>query len=314
MSTATARRPSPPEPILGPVPDGCYLCSGDRIDLKFRGRSVGGPAGVEAYKCTSFGHGSHPPIWGCDACGMLFQWPMKSEAELVRAYQEVEDPLYVTEKANRYHTFQRVLSQLGPANGRTLLDVGAYCGYFLDVARTGGFRPEGLELSRWAARNARSLGFDIYEQTLAQRASSGAQYDVVTLWDVVEHFADPRAELASALQLVKPGGRLYLSTIDAGSLVARLMGPRWPWLMDMHLFYFDRSTLAALLEEVGFRVLDTRTYTHVVSARYLLRKLSASFSPARPLFRAFELLVPESLRVPVNAGDNMMMVAEKPRG
>jgi 2-polyprenyl-3-methyl-5-hydroxy-6-metoxy-1,4-benzoquinol methylase len=311
MSSAPARAQAP-APRHSPMPTSCYLCRSNRLTLKFRGRDDGAPSGAEAFNCTSFGHGNHPPIWACAACGMLFQWPPRTQEELLRMYQDVEDPLYVAEKDNRYDTFRRVLRQLGETRGHSVLDVGAYCGYFLDVAREAGALPEGLELSRWAARHARSLGFTIHEQTLGQRADSGAQYDLVTLWDVVEHFADPRAELQAAFRLVRPGGRICLSTIDAGSLTARLMGARWPWLMDMHLFYFSRATLALLLEEVGFRVVDTRNYTHIVSAGYLLKKLSASFRPAAPVLELTHRFVPERLRVPVNLGDNMMMTAERP--
>ncbi|HZI15616.1 MAG TPA: class I SAM-dependent methyltransferase [Myxococcus sp.] len=301
-----------PEPHLALVPDACYLCKGGRLRQRFAARDGGAPEGAAAYNCTSFGHRSHPPIWECRDCGMLFQWPMRSAHELLRAYQDVEDPLYVAEKGNRYHTFRRVLRALGPAGGRTLLDVGAYCGYFLDVAREGGFRPEGLELSRWAAGHARSLGFTVHGMPLAELAAKGTQYDVVTLWDVVEHFADPREELAAAFRLVRPGGRIYLSTIDASSLVARLLGGQWPWLMDMHLFYFGRATLAALLEEVGFRVTDVRTYTHIISADYLLRKVGASFTPAAPVLEGLRRVVPGGWAIPFNLGDNMLMAAERP--
>jgi 2-polyprenyl-3-methyl-5-hydroxy-6-metoxy-1,4-benzoquinol methylase len=300
------------EPHLAPVPDACYLCKGGRLRLRFSARGGTAPEGAAAYNCTSFGHRSHPPIWECEDCGMLFQWPMRSAQELLAAYQGVEDPLYVAEKENRYHTFRRVVRALGPPLGRTLLDVGAYCGYFLDVAREAGFRPEGLELSRWAAGHARSLGFTVHGVPLSELVARGAQYDVVTLWDVVEHFADPRTELESAFRLVRPGGRIYLSTIDAGSLVARLLGAQWPWLMDMHLFYFGRSTLATLLEEVGFRVKDTRTYTHIISADYLLRKVGASFRPAAPVLELARRVVPGAWAIPFNLGDNMLMAAERP--
>jgi 2-polyprenyl-3-methyl-5-hydroxy-6-metoxy-1,4-benzoquinol methylase len=300
------------EPHLAPVPDACYLCKGGRLRMKFPARGGGQSEGAAAYNCTSFGHRSHPPIWECEDCGMLFQWPMRSAQELLSAYQGVEDPLYVAEKENRYHTFRRVVRALGPPLGRTLLDVGAYCGYFLDVAREAGFRPEGLELSHWAAGHARSLGFTVHGVPLAELAARGVQYDVVTLWDVVEHFADPRAELEAAFRLVRPGGRIYLSTIDAGSLVARLLGGQWPWLMDMHLFYFGRSTLATLLEGVGFHVKDTRTYTHIISADYLLRKVGASFRPAAPVLELARRVVPGAWAIPFNLGDNMLMAAERP--
>ncbi|WP_249347540.1 class I SAM-dependent methyltransferase [Corallococcus exiguus] len=310
MMDNAARRAS--EPHLASVPDACYLCKGGRLRLRHRARGGTQAQGAAAYNCTSFGHRSHPPIWGCEDCGMMFQWPLLSPDTLLQAYQDVEDPLYVAEKDNRYHTFRRVLRELGPAQNRTLLDVGAYCGYFLDVAREAGFCPEGLELSRWAAGNARSLGFTVHGLPLRELAAKGLQYDVVTLWDVVEHFADPREELKAALKLVRPGGRIYLSTIDAGSLLARLMGGQWPWLMDMHLFYFGRRTLAMMLEEVGFRVTDVRTYTHIISADYLLRKVGASFTPSAPVMELVRRGVPSSWSIPFNLGDNMLMAAERP--
>jgi 2-polyprenyl-3-methyl-5-hydroxy-6-metoxy-1,4-benzoquinol methylase len=224
----------------------------------------------------------------------------------------VEDPLYMAEKENRILTFRRALKLLGSGGGRRLLDVGAYCGYFLQVARENGYQAEGLELSRWAAKHARAAGFTVHCETLGERARVGAAYDVVTLWDVVEHFADPRAELSAAFRLLRPGGQLCLSTIDAGSLVARLLGSRWPWLMEMHLFYFDRRTLLALLEEAGFQRIQVTTYTHTVSADYLLRKLAASFRPLAPLARLLRRIVPPRWPIPVNLGDNMAVTARRP--
>jgi SAM-dependent methyltransferase len=131
------------------------------------------------------------------------------------------------------------------------------------------------------------------------------------MWDVVEHLADPRRDLELARDLLRPGGRLVISTIDAGSLVARLLGARWPWLMDMHLFYFDRRNLPALLEELGFRVVERGDYVHTVSAGYLLRKAEASFPVLRPLARLLRALLPAGLPVPVSLGDNMVLIAER---
>jgi hypothetical protein len=298
-------------------PAACALCGSGRLRLRHPRRHATADATASApsaYNCTSFGHRSHEPIWACSDCGVLFQWPRPSAAELLDAYGDVEDPVYVAERANRYLTFERVLARLGPAEGRRLLDVGAYCGYFLDVARSAGFRAEGLELSRWAADQARSLGLTVHGETLAQRVTAGDHYDVVTMWDVIEHLDDPGTELARVHALLEPGGRLWLSTIDAGSRVARLLGRRWPWLMDMHLFYFDRTTLRRLLEDVGFVDVDISLYSHVVSGRYLLEKVGASFRPLAPLARGVRAVTPRRVRVPVNLGDNMLVSARKADG
>jgi len=296
----------------GAGPDECYLCGGRRLYLRFAARGAARDPGAEAYRCTSFGHGTHPPIWKCRSCGMASQWPMRQEAELLDDYRLVEDPIYETERESRYFTFRHVLRALGPGEGRTLLDVGAYCGYFLDVAREGGFDPEGLELSKWASDRARSLGFTVHSETLAQRSASGAAYDTITMWDVIEHMADPRAEVESAFRLLPPGGALYLSTIDAGSLVARAMGRRWPWLMEMHLHYFDRTTIRRLLADAGFVDVSIGCYTHFVSWAYLSAKLEKIAGRFAPVVRGAGRVVPGGWRIPVSLGDNMLVRCVRP--
>jgi hypothetical protein len=294
------------------VPSQCYLCASSDLELRFPERRAQSPAGSEAYRCTSFGHGAHAPVWRCRDCGLLFQWPRPTDQELLDEYRLVEDPLYETEREARYFTFRKVLRSLGPGEGRSLLDVGAYCGYFLDVARQGGFRPEGLELSRWAAERARALGFEVHNATLAELATSGRRYQTVTMWDVLEHMSDPRAELESAFELLDPGGTLHLSTIDAGSVVARASGRHWPWLMHMHLFYFDRSTIRRLLDEVGFRQVSVAYYTHYVSLPYLLAKCEAIAPHLAPVVSRLGRLAPRGWRVPINLGDNMLVSAVLP--
>lgn len=278
--------------------------------LRFPARG-GGRTQRAAYACTSFGHRAHGPIWACRSCRLLFQWPMPDATALLAAYGAVEDPLYLTEKDNRYLTFRRAVRLLGPARGRRLLDVGAYCGYFVDVARQAGFAAEGIELSRWAVAHAQRLGIPVRNESIEERARSGARYDVITLWDVVEHLSDPQRELEACASLLRRGGRIHVSTLDARSVLARALGSRWPWLMDMHLVYFDRHTLPALLEKVGFHVLGRRTYTHTVSAEYLLDKAVASFPLVKPLLGALRRVTPARMPVPVNLGDNMVVWAER---
>jgi hypothetical protein len=51
------------------------------------------------------------------------------------------------------------------------------------------------------------------------------------------------------------------------------MGQRWPWLMDMHLFYFTESTIRQVLRQTGFEIIESRKYCHIVTLDYLVSKL-----------------------------------------
>ena len=90
-------------------------------------------------------------------------------------------------------------------------------------------------------------------------------FDVITLWDVLEHFYDPVDELRRIYALLRPEGTFLFSTLMIDNWFARLLGKRWPWLMDMHLFYFTEPTLHDMLRQTGFAVMESRNYCHMVN-------------------------------------------------
>lgn len=165
-----------------------------------------------------------------------------------------------------YGVYRRVLDRLGErAGGGRLLDVGCSYGAFLELARERGWRVSGVELSRKAADySERERGLDVFRGILEEAALPGERFDVVTLWDVVEHLDDPVRTLAEVHRVLAPGGTLVLFTINQRSLISRVghllyrasldRFERLPTLLyDIHHnFFFDRSTLAAALRRAGF--------------------------------------------------------------
>jgi SAM-dependent methyltransferase len=90
---------------------------------------------------------------------------------------------------------------------------------------------------------------------LQEAAFEPALFDLVTLWDVIEHVADPLAVLTEVARVLAPGGKVVLTTGDIGSAYARRHGVRWhlltpPW----HLYFFSRATLAGLAARAGLKV------------------------------------------------------------
>ena len=115
------------------------------------------------------------------------------------------------------------------------------------------------------------------EATLESAAYPPAAFDIVTLWEVIEHLADPRRFLEEVSRVLKPGGLIALSTPDAGSAAARLSGARWlGWRkIPEHLFFFDRPGLARLFDQAGFDVVDSRYVSLTVPVRFALQRLGA---------------------------------------
>jgi len=295
----------------------CNFCGADDGIVRYPSTIRQGADGDwRAFRCTHSGYGRHYAIVQCQQCGLVYTNPRYNEQDIVETYQSVEDPLYLEERDGRVLTFERHVESLerltGPADGRSLLDVGCYTGVFVEIAGERGWDAWGMEPSRWAVEQAQARGLRVTQGTLDVASLPEAHFDVVTLWDVIEHLADPRGVLEQVYRLLKPGGLVVVHTIDVDSLFARVMGARWPWLMEMHLYYFSRRTLGAMLEKCGFRVLSDRPQGRYLRLGYLTSRVAALLPlVGRPVEWLVTKLGLRGLAVPVNLGDLFTLYARK---
>jgi 2-polyprenyl-3-methyl-5-hydroxy-6-metoxy-1,4-benzoquinol methylase len=157
-----------------------------------------------------------------------------------------------------------------------LLDVGCAMGYFLDTARNDGWDVTGVEISDYASSYARDeLKLNVFNgelERLIQDEKIGIHtFDVVTLWDTLEHVCDPKSLLRAAYSVLKEDGMLFLSTLNIDSLTARQQRNQWHYFRPpKHLFYFSEKTLKRYLAEAGFEVVlddDFSKDTVVVGVR-----------------------------------------------
>ncbi|MDD9967603.1 MAG: methyltransferase domain-containing protein [Myxococcales bacterium] len=277
-----------------------------------------GQATHGAYSVSSHSKRTHGRILSCLQCGLIYMEPRLTADELVRAYEEVEDQAYLEHAAARVQTFEFNLRQVEHhlAGGDRVLDVGSHCGVFLKVAEERGIDITGVEPSRWAVDAARQLTSQpIVHGTVADLPPQTRPFDVVTMWDVLEHLYDPEAELRRIGAVLKPGGTLMLSTLMIDNWFPRLMGRSWPWLMDMHLYYFTQGSLADMLGRAGFRIVESRSYCHIITLDYLMTKLGSLGVPGvESLGRLLEQTRPGKALIPFRFGDIQLFVCKKVDG
>ncbi len=90
------------------------------------------------------------------------------------------------------------------------------------------------------------------------------------------------------------------------------MGARWPWLMEMHIYYFDRRTLRAMLARAGFTVQAIRAQGRYLRLGYLANRLAALVPwLGRPAERLITRLGLRGVPVAVNLGDLCTAYARK---
>jgi SAM-dependent methyltransferase len=222
---------------------------------------------------------------------------------------------YGSDEAFFKKTFRgRLKELLRRRSGGRLLEIGAAYGFFLDLAKEH-FHVVGYEVNRAAAHHARArFGLDVRTDDflLANPASFRGLIDVTVMWDVIEHLDRPDLYLARIADVSRPGALLYVTTGDIGSVVARLRGSRWRMIHPpTHLHYFSRSTLARLLANHGFRVLEIRTVGVARSLRQILYSVLVLRLGRGGAYETLKKFLPPSCGVTLNTFDIIQVVAEK---
>lgn len=265
-------------------------------------------------------------LYNCFLCRLNFVSPMPIHSDDI--YQEEyfkKDKSssnnfgyvdYEKDKEPMRKTFNQYLEKIEQLTaGRKLFDLGAATGYFLDLAKTRSWQTAGAEISGYAARLAREKGHYIFVGRL-EASQIKNEYDVVTMWDVLEHLDSPKIDLKTINIMLKEGGLVAINTIDQESFWARIWGKRWQAIIPPeHLFYYSAKSLKILLAESGFKILMIKKIGKSFSLSYIFKilynwqgleiwnKLSNYFGSR--FWRRFAL--------PINLKDNIFVVARKVR-
>jgi SAM-dependent methyltransferase len=194
-----------------------------------------------------------------------------------------------------------------------VLDVGCAAGYFLSVMKDAGWQVIGLEPSDAIRPQAEErLGKENVRSGLlgAVELPAGG-FDLVTMWDVIEHIPDVVGAAREVRRLLAPGGKFLIETQDVESLAARLLGKRWQHYKHAeHIYHFHARTLADALGRAGFRVLENRPWLggKYVSLGFIAERAGKLHPVLSALLSPLRLLGNASLYV--NLFDEMIVVAE----
>lgn len=189
------------------------------------------------------------------------------------------------EEQGRLHYLKRASVLLGRfsdfdiSTSGDLLDIGCALGEFMKLAKSKGFNVSGSEVSEFAASEATQKLPDsnIFTQDIQkeQLPIPDNSFDLITMFDVIEHMSRPFDALLEANRLLRPGARIVVVTSNANSLTRFLKGSNWVGTADTtHTYLFTAFTLGFLLERTGFDRIKTKTYMISTSSGNLLTGLA----------------------------------------
>jgi SAM-dependent methyltransferase len=122
-----------------------------------------------------------------------------------------------------------------------------------------GWRVSGIERNEEAAATARRVPGVELITTSIETLPANARFDLIIMFQVLEHIADPVALLRECAQRLEPGGNLIINVPNFASWQSRFAGPKWLHLdVPRHLVHFTPETLAATLERAGLKLSHIR--------------------------------------------------------
>jgi SAM-dependent methyltransferase len=266
------------------------------------------------------------PVVRCDACRLVFVDAVVDRDVLERIYGRdyYEGDVfadYLGEAEERIASGRARAAQLRTlVPGGRLLDLGCAAGFFL-LAASEYYDVAGVEVSAYASQHARDeLGLRVYTGEIFDAPLADAEFDVVTMWDVVEHLADPARVLAEVARVTRPGGLLVLTTGNVEGPLAHRDLERWDLMCPpAHLQFFSPATLERLLNRAGFQIermlADGRVSTRPRLSRRLLQRVLGTLGvgnvitvvarrTTQPRRRPFRARMPGILRAQRRATDS----------
>ncbi len=198
----------------------------------------------------------------CEECTLLYLDPLPREQDLEEFYEQyrevkaAEGGGYLTPghlqtyRREKELTFRDLGFNLKSLRSKKLLEIGCANGPFLTLARDLGAEVLGIDISADLVAEAVRNGLNC---RVARVEEVTGNFDVICLWDLIEHVTDPREFLTQVRRLSGPGTHLLIQTPRYGR-VAELFGESWRYLLPIeHVVLYSLEALTALLSEFGFQ-------------------------------------------------------------
>jgi len=263
----------------------CPNCGGDDFAVLFDSNMKQGDfqeSEETVYMLPGDKYGRHVR---CQNCQLVYVNPIEKESKINKGYSKRKSIDVAIIQKSRLHSSKSQLELVKRhKRGTNLLDIGCGEGFFLFNASKAGYNTKGVELSQDAAAYAeREFGLDVEAGAFEELRFPENYFDVVTLWQVLEHVPYPLTVLKQAHKVLKPEGLLVASTPNIGGIPARILGRSWWNIRRLHINQFTIKTLTDMLKNAGFRNTSPVSYREFISLLMLFIPLLKHLKLYKPL-------------------------------
>ncbi len=217
------------------------------------------------FTCQSQGY----DMWTCQDCGLIFTNPYPTSEQLHEWYngdwKRVENTYFTNTLEGRIKVFLRRVAHIETfVSAGRLLDIGPSIGIFIEALHRSKarFKIDCCELSEFCCEELKRAYPEVSViQADFMSMPDTEKYDVVTLWDTVEHLVDLHATFARIHKLLSPRGWVFFSTPNTRGFEWQVAGNAHKQLNPPgHLNLLNPTSIKILLEANNFEVVDSQTF------------------------------------------------------
>jgi len=233
----------------------------------------------------------------CIDCEMIYESPRFDASTIIKGYEASNEVEHDSQYNMRVKSFLSALkkhSKKLPLPGSKVLDIGTAGGAFMEASNTYGYETFGLEPSADLVIRGKTRGLNIQQGTIENHNFQKNSFDMICLWDVIEHLADPKSALIKIKELLKADGILLINFPDIGTLQAKIAGKYFWWILSVHLHHFTRKSIKNLCSATGFQVFHFQRYWQMLEFGYL-EKMAVHFKI--PFSSLIYMLTPHIIRI-----------------
>lgn len=210
----------------------------------------------------NYGNAGRWRVVRCNQCGLGYQNPRIPPQEVHRYYPKD----YYTHDSRQFVRVNWASRLLGtyvgvrlirpPFHGARLLDIGSGTGELISQYNGLGWSAEGFDVDHDAANCGRTRGALVtVAPSLHAVAYESNSFDAITMWDSLEHVAEPLSLLREALRILRPTGHLWIGAPDLDSWPSRLFRENWLHVAaPVHYTYWSEASLRYAANLLGLRV------------------------------------------------------------
>jgi 2-polyprenyl-3-methyl-5-hydroxy-6-metoxy-1,4-benzoquinol methylase len=263
----------------------------------------------------------------CDNCTLVVASDIPTAEEVDELYQKeyffgMEYFDYEADRPALEYNFKKRIKGLGKMlrPNYSIVEVGCAYGYFLNLVNGKVKNHIGFDVSKEGVEYAKkTLKANASNEDFLKHKFEPESVDSVFMWDVVEHLAYPDDYIMKIAAILKPGGRVAITTGNIDALVPRIRKGSWRMIHPpTHVYYFSAKTLGKLLEKHGFMVERVKhrsvsrnvgsVFNQIIGNRKALNKNTKLLELGHRLATLLKL---HKINIPINTFDIMEMVAVK---